>query len=498
MMLPMERTEVFKILSDIFRQGDIKRKMLLTDIMMRESTGEPYDIDFWYEKSTCNPSDIDLLFDGTPSLVGHLRIVNPPKDCVDGEYCFVYHSSISQKDANIAIDSFGNIRVYGDDISSFIYKAIKDNATRLADYAKKLTRTYQNQVADTVVNVVKTYCEALMNVYANTFDQMDESVSEGFCTNFIVRAINEPESNFQFSVLKHIYEFNIIDNEIWVRFSKPGTPWLWTPIIIKPSVGDIVINTEKYVFTNIFGGKEVVGLARSISEQTGFVISIKEVSSSRDQHVAKYIKSLLQKHEVLDTLKQAKEKMNNENNKNIKVNTILDMKAHIDSLVDKKLKKFVESGSLVYMTKDYLTDQILNQLKIDWHKDVYRSIYSSVWCTLAESRFKNAAFEFEKHFMEYVTLDYVDCFTVIFELQKIDDNLPGIEIKFYTSTQDIYVRMLDYKSSVSATWSLPLIELKSEPDESKVYFDTFKKTDCTYKAFLANVISKIVLLEGLS
>jgi hypothetical protein len=54
------------------------------------------------------------------------------------------------------------------------------------------------------------------------------------------------------------------------------------------------------------------------------------------------------------------------------------MKAHIDSLVDKKPKKFVESGGLVYMTKDYMTDQILNQLKIDWHKDAYRRLFSGI------------------------------------------------------------------------------------------------------------------------
>jgi hypothetical protein len=153
--------------------------------------------------------------------------------------------------------------------------------------------------------------------------------------------------------------------------------------------------------------------------------------------------------------------ISNENiNKNNKVNTILDMKSHIDDLVDKKLKKFVESGSLVYMTKDYLTDQILGQLKNDWQKDVYRSIYSSVWCTLAESKFKNAAYELEKHFMEYVTLDNDDCFTVIFGLQRIDDNLPGIEIKFYSATQEIFVRMLDHKASGSGTWSRPLIRLR--------------------------------------
>lgn len=123
MMLPMERAEVFKILSDIFRQDDIKRMMILCDIRMRESIGYPHDIDFWCDE--------------TASLVGYLRIVNPPEDCVDGEYCLIYHSSLSQKDGNIAIDLFGNIRVYGDDMNSFIYKAIKENASRFAERERR-------------------------------------------------------------------------------------------------------------------------------------------------------------------------------------------------------------------------------------------------------------------------------------------------------------------------------------------------------------------------
>lgn len=160
--------------------------------------------------------------------------------------------------------------------------------------------------------------------------------------------------------------------------------------------------------------------------------------------------------------------ISNENiNKNNKVNTILDM-------------------------KDYLTDQILGQLKNDWQKDVYRSVYSSVWCTLVESRFKNAAFELEKHFMEYVTLDNDDCFTVRFGLQRIDDNLPGIEIKFH-DRDEIFVRMIDHKNDA---WSRPLIRFHR--CESLIYFDTIRMTNCTYKSFLANVVSKIVLLEGLS
>lgn len=181
----------------------------------------------------------------------------------------------------------------------------------------------------------------------------------------------------------------------------------------------------------------------------------------------------------------------------LKEDVLKPLATQMEEIVDKKIRKFVESGRLLYTSKDYLTDQIFSQLKNDWQKDVYLSVYSSVWCTLAESRFKSAAFELEKHFMEYVTLDNDDCFTVRFGLQKIDDNLPGIEIKFYSATQDIYVRMLDHKSSGSGTWSRPLIQLKSG-SESKVYFDTFKNTNCTYKSFLANVVSKIVLLEGLS
>lgn len=645
MMLPMERSEVFRILADIFRRDDIKGKKLLHDTMMRESTGEPYDIDFWYEEQQI--------------LAGYLRIVNPPKDCVDGEYCFVYHSSSSQKDGNIAIDPFGNIRVYGDTLQSFIYRTIKDNSNLLAEYAKKLTQTYQHQVADTIVSVVKTYCETLMSEHASTFNQMDTFVTEGCCTDFLIRAINEPERNFQFGVVKHIYDHNIIGNDIWVRFSKPDD-WLWTPIIIKPSIGDIIINTEQCVFTDIVGAKEIVRLARLISEQTGFAVSIRDWDggSTREQNVSKYIKSLLQKHEMIDTVKKVlKEKdeeigcdevfqvvvdwlhamsscdrikdirnisylhhtlsvsnsvgcgsskqyvteelkvsftpymksmmislgkehiitidylglgditcvyiikynqrviddvlnkylvaclaevlkdrlgmdklrayttvkcthytelthcgpcffnddgmtayvidpnnvISNETiNKNNKPNTILDMKAHIDSLVDKKLKKFVESGSMVYMTKDYLTDQILGQLKNDWQKDVYRSVYSSVWCTLAESQFKIAAYEFEKHFMEYVTLDNDECFTVRFGLQRINDNLPGIDIKFH-ERDEIHVRMIDHKDGA---WSRPLIRFHG--CESLIYFDTIRKTNCTYKEFISNVVSKIVLLEGLS
>ena len=298
MMLPMKRSEVFKILSDIFSRDDIRLHMDMNASAMSESPAEPYDIDF--------------RLDDTGKLVSYLRILNPPEDCVDGEYRFVYRVPKTQEASAIAINLCGDIRVEGADIDSFIYHAIKDNANRLADYAKKLTRTYHEQVADVVIYGVKKYCETLMNEHASDFDQMDISVSEGVCTEFLIRSINEPERNYQFDVVKHIDEPNINDNNIWVRFSKPYG-WLWTPLVIKPSIGDIVINTEQCVFTNIFGAKEVVRLARLISEQTGFAISVIEGDSTRDRNIAtKYIKSLLQKHEVLDTVKGVLDTVKNE------------------------------------------------------------------------------------------------------------------------------------------------------------------------------------------
>ena len=328
-MLPMKRSEVFKILSDIFSQPDIKRTMDPNDIVMIESPTEPYDIDFWLESTG-----------KTGKFVSYLRIVNPPANCVDGEYRFVYHvQSIQgiQKTGIIAIDSSGNIRVYGDNLVSFIYNRIKDNANRLADYAKKITRTYHKRVADIVIYCVKTYCETLINEHASTFDQMDMSVSEGCCTEFHISSINEPERNFKFFVVEDLYKHNIKDNEIRVRVSKPDG-WIWTPFFIRPFIGDISVNTVQPVFTDIFGVKELLGLARLISERTGFAISVIEGDSTREKNIAKYIKSLLQKHEVLDTVKQ-------------------DPTSIFDDVIDKKLSKdwkdCVQDGGKYTMKNEY-------------------------------------------------------------------------------------------------------------------------------------------------
>lgn len=487
MMLPMERSEVFKILSDIFRQDDIKRQMILRDIVMREATEEPHDIDFRLEHKG--------------SLVGYLRIVNPPEDCVDGEYCFVYYSPLSHKAGNIAIDSFGNIRVYGDYINSFIYRAIKDNANRLADYAKELTRTYQNQLAekddflgcDDVFKVVVDWLQAMsaglrikdvtqINYLHHTVC-VRNSIGYGADRHYVTEELKVSYASYMKSI--QIY----LNNTLIITIDDLG-------------LGDthtcVFINKYNHINCITLNGYLIACLAEALKDRLGME-KLRAYYNSESKYLELvhcgttfFFNDGMTAYAIDPVFVIGKEKidkMNDENNKTLK--------SIVDDVVDKKLKKLVESGSSVYMTKDYLTDQILNQLKIDWHKDAYRSIYSSVWCTLTESRSKIAAYEFEKHFMEYVTLEYYDCFTVRFGLQRIDDNLPGIEIKFYTATQDIYVRMLDHKSSGSGTWSRPLIELKTG-SESKVYFDTLKNTNCTYKSFLANVVSKIVLLEGLS
>jgi len=469
MMLPMLRSEVFVILSDIFRQKDNMNKTPLGNITMSESVGNPCDIDFRCEY--------------TGTMVGYLRIVNPPKDCVDGEYRFVYHVPKTQEASTIAIDSFGNIRVYyGDDIDSFIYKTIKDNMNRLSDYVKKLTRTYHEQVADVVIHGVKKYCETLMNEHAIDFDQMDISVSEGCCTEFLIRSINEPGKNYQFDVVRHIDEPNITDNNIWVRFSKPDG-WLWTPLIIKLSIGDIAINTVQPVFTDIFGVKEVVRLARLISERTGFAISVIEGDSTRDKNVAKYIKSLLQKHEVIDTVKQVSTgKMNDENSKTFE--------QLIDSTIDKKITQLcdIAKRSAYYTTKEYHYSNICKQLTL-WQQGIFHMIYSAIYCVLAESSYTGAALELERRFMQLVGMDKDLGFHVYIRLDNIHKDLPRFDIKFIQS--DAYVRINE------GDFTKTCVLLNRETDHTKVYTQNIKYMRDTYKTIVSHVASKIVLMEGL-
>lgn len=465
LMLPMLRSKVFVILWDIFHQYGFKEKTPLGNITMNESVGNPYDIDFRCEY--------------TGIIVGYLRIVNPPEDCVDGEYCFVYHVPKTQEDSTIAIDSSGNIRVEGADIDSFIYRAIKDNANRLAEYAKMLTLTYQHQVGDTIVSIVKTYCETLMNEHASVFDQLDISVSEGCCdeiTEFLIRSINEPDRNCQFDVVKYM----INDNDIWVRFSKPDG-WLWTPLVIKPSIGDTVINTEQCVFTDIFDAKEMARLARLISEQTGFAISVRDGGSTRDKNVAKYIKSFLQKHEVIDTVKQActTAKVDNENNKTLK--------SIVDDLVDKKLDEFVKTGSMCFTTKDFLCSKICEQLALR-QQEIFLMIYSAIYCTLAESKYTGAALALEKHFMRLVSTDKGnDVFHVYFKLDDIYRDLPRFDIEF--NQYGVYIRI----QGVDLEKPLMIINRNV-----RVYTQNIKCLKDTHKTIMSQVVSKIVLMEGLS
>jgi len=621
-MIPMDRSRIFKILTEIFRDEEWEH----SPYIMKEDDLVRRDINF------VNP-------DNHHNIDYWLRIIIPADDCP--EYNFVFHSAVSDKDANIAIDGAGNYRIYGDEINSFIFTTIKSNIQKFCDYAVELTELENRQAFEHVVAIINAYTNELMDTRAGEFVQRDVIPRNDY-TQFVIKKAPYMWNALGVDVLRHFYKECVHSNDVWVRFNFGES--CCTPIRIYPFRHEVKLDGEhlEKLTGNIITMKECVSIAKRIARELEYVVTtdsgnhfvkeaigainrlkedkmigcdevfqvvvdwlrnIREVGNIRrdkphqvysvdaiksnnisskslklevsytpymktimislgkehiitiddlglaDKSTCVYIMQyeqngiddVLNKYLIACLAEVLKDRLDmdklrayttakctqytelkhcgpcfftddgmtayaidpdnvisNENiNKNNKVKTILDMEAHIDSLVDKKLKKFVESGSLMYTTKDYLTDQILSQLKIDWHKDVYRSIYSSVWCTLAESRFKTAAYEFEKHFMEYVTLENFDYFTVIFGLQRIDDNLPGIEIKFYNATQEVCVRMLDHKSSGSGTWSYPLIELKSGTG-SKVYFDTIKKTNCTYKSFLANVVSKIVLLEGLS
>lgn len=477
MMLPMKRSEVFKILSDIFCQDDIKSKMELNAIEMSESPTEPYDIDFHWET--------------TGKLVSYLHFINPPKDCVDGKYYFEYRVQRTQKTGTIAIDSAGTIRVYSDDLNSFIYDTIKNNVNRLADYVKKLTRTYHEQVADTIINIVKTYCDTLMNKYASIFDQLDTSVFNGCCTDFLIRSINEPERNFMFFVVNDLDKHNIKDNEIRVRISKPDG-WIWTPLFIRPAIGDITIYIVQPVFTDIFGVKDVLRLARLISERTGFAISVIDGGSTREQHVAKYIKSLLQKHEVLDevldTVKQdsTTAKVDNENNKS--------STSIFDDVIDKKIARFcdVAERSAYYTTKEYQFSNICKQLTL-WQQGIFNVIYSAIYCTLAESKYTGAAYELERHFIRLVGTDKDQGFHVYFRLDDIHKDLPRFDIEFNQS--DTFVRIQE------GDWTKTCVLLNQNADHAKhvrVYTQTIKYLRDTYKTIVSHVASKIVLMDALS
>jgi hypothetical protein len=300
---------------------------------------------------------------------------------------------------------------------------------------------------------------------------MDMSVSEGCCTEFHISSINEPERNFKFFVVEDLYKHNIKDNEIRVRVSKPDG-WIWTPLFIRPFIGDISINTVQPVFTDIFGVKEVLRLARLISERTGFAISVIEGDSTRDKNIAKYTKSLLQKHEVTDTVKQ-------------------DPTSIFDDVIDKKITQLcdVAKRSAYYTTKEYQFSKICEQLTL-WQQGIFHMIYSAIYCTLAESKYTRAAYDLERHFMRLVGMYKDLVFHVYLRLDDIHNDLPRFDIVFDQS--DILVRIQEGDFTKTCAW------LNRETDHAKVYTQDIKCLRDTYKTIVSQVASKIVLMDALS
>lgn len=483
-MLPMERSRIFEILTEIFRDTKWEEDDVVHYIM-KEDASNPHDINFM------DPCEAHR--DGLHDIDYWLRIIDPRDDCL--EYNFVLHSAISNRDANIAIDGAGNYRIYGDYINSVVYTTIKNNIRKFCDYAVELTELESRQAFEHVVAIINTYTNELMDIHAGEFVQRDV-IQRSDCTNFVIKTAPYMWNALGVDVLRHFHKESVHSNDVWIRFDFGNS--CCTPIQIYPFRHEVKL--EGGQLEKITGGIITMGECVHIAERIAKYLEYFVTTDSGNTWVKKAVGDINKpKEDKMIGCEDVFDKAYTDYlaTGSLKEDVLKPLATQMEEIVDKKIRKLVESGRLVFTSKDYLTDQIFSQLKNDWQKDVYLSVYSSVWCALVESRFKSAAFELEKHFMEYVTLDHDDCFTVRFGLQKIDDNLPGIEINFYSATQEICVRMLDHKASGSGTWSRPLIRLRPSY-ESIVYFDKIKNTNCTYKSFLANVVSKIVLLEGLS
>lgn len=617
-MIPMERSRIFKILTEIFPDEGVWRDECVVPYIMKEDTSAPHDINFVCPDNT--------HFNGYHDIDYWLRIIDPRDDCP--EYNFVLHSSISNKDANIAIDGAGNYRFYGDEINSIILTTIKNNIQKFCDYAVELTELESRQAFEHVVAIINTYTNELMDTHAGEFVQRDV-ISRDDCTNFVLKRTPYLWNSLIVDVLRQFHKECVPSNDVWVRFyfrnyssctpikiypfrhevkleggqlekltggvitmkecvriaeriakeleyfvtTDSGNYWVKKAIgdfntthklcdepgaIIDSIVEKVVVITQDWIETMMHQGVfhsyvcdcgdnlftlsnnrrvRILYLTDEIRVQIDGETVIKVTTRDKNwqvflvltiDHIFHILKTnkpftLYQiicladmireklgiEHLYLNDTDRVLEKTSEDSytvtdgNGNVIREFSRGVRTPKPNAPEKVIEEHVDKSpeeinpSMCMTSKDYLTDQILSQLKSDWQKNVYISVYSSVWCTLMESRFKRAAFEFEKHFMEYVTLDNDDCFTVRFGLQRIDDNLPGIEINFYSATQEIIVRMLDHNASGSGTWSRPLIRVRPSY-ESIVYFDKIKNTNCTYKSFLANVVSKIVLLEGLS
>lgn len=285
-MLPMERSRIFEILTEIFSKLAYKNLLPSHCIIMKECAALPHDINF---KKQGGIGEYPCA-----ETVGYLRIVNPPEDCIDGEYCLVYHSCISEKDANIGIMPNGTTRVYGDNVSdsSFIFDTIAKNANEFGEYAKELTCQEHNQVVDEVIYHVDKFLDMMMNKYASVFDQKTSWVSEYGVTCIKLMCLNHPEKNIEVNIVKHIGTENVMTNDIWIRFHF-NDQTCFIPIILCPWKGilSIEVNPVPYRLafartTEEFTVDAYIALAWKLGKQLGYtVVSTNEYVQSR---IAKY------------------------------------------------------------------------------------------------------------------------------------------------------------------------------------------------------------------
>lgn len=126
---PMDRSRVFKILTEIFQEfGSVYGEEPTAQIMsrigitMKESANEPFDIDFYDEDNR---------------RISTIQIINPKPG--DNEYTIVYQNEFG-KCGIITITRDGS-SCFGLSplIGSLMYTSIKRGISRLEDYVMELT-----------------------------------------------------------------------------------------------------------------------------------------------------------------------------------------------------------------------------------------------------------------------------------------------------------------------------------------------------------------------
>lgn len=128
-LLPMDRSRVFEILTEIFQEfGSVYGEEPTAQIMsrigvtMKESANEPFDIDFYDEDNR---------------RISTIRIINP--NASSNIYTIVYQNEFG-KSGRITITRDGSACFdLSNLIGSLMYTSIRRGVSKLEDYVRELT-----------------------------------------------------------------------------------------------------------------------------------------------------------------------------------------------------------------------------------------------------------------------------------------------------------------------------------------------------------------------